>query len=560
MDSIGTFADFGKLGLLCSDSIPTVLGLLDPTIAPPFLYYSYVPIIIISLIFGTFVFIVSRASLAGRLLLWIAIVFSLLVGSELLLWISAPAALVHFVWQITIIFHALLVFFLLNFTYTFVVKEPLPALWQSVIILFLLPVFVLAPSAYNLSVFDLAYCESVQGLLWPYMYAVETFALAAAFIFCMREGRRSKDRGEQRKSYALGIGIVLFFGIFILSNTLGDITLTYDINLIGPAGMIAFLATITFLIVRYHAFNTRVIGAQALVLAVIAFLFAALFVRTIDNARFILLGTLVLVGILGTFLIRGVRREIEQREHIEKLAAQLEVANERLKELDRMKSEFLSIASHQLRAPITAIKGYASLIVQGDYGPVPDTMKDPLERVSESARVMASSIEDYLNISRIEQGSLKYEFAPVDVASVAQKVVEEMRPVALAKHLALNFSSKDGALMVQADFGKIKQVFSNLVDNAIKYTKEGNVSVTAERAEGKIRVTIADTGIGIAKEDIEKLFAKFTRAKDANKINTTGTGLGLYVAKQLVEGHKGTIRLESEGLGKGARFVVELPV
>src|SRR3989344_2911813 len=353
MDSIGTFADFGKLGLLCSDSIPTVLGLLDPTIAPPFLYYSYVPIIIISLIFGTFVFIVSRASLAGRLLLWIAIVFSLLVGSELLLWISAPAALVHFVWQITIIFHALLVFFLLNFTYTFVVKE-------------LLPVFVLAPSAYNLSVFDLAYCESVQGLLWPYMYAVETFALAAAFIFCMREGRRSKDRGEQRKSYALGIGIVLFFGIFILSNTLGDITLTYDINLIGPAGMIAFLATITFLIVRYHAFNTRVIGAQALVLAVIAFLFAALFVRTIDNARFILLGTLVLVGILGTFLIRGVRREIEQREHIEKLAAQLEVANERLKELDRMKSEFLSIASHQLRAPITAIKGYASLIVQGD--------------------------------------------------------------------------------------------------------------------------------------------------------------------------------------------------
>jgi len=126
--------------------------------------------------------------------------------------------------------------------------------------------------------------------------------------------------------------------------------------------------------------------------------------------------------------------------------------------------------------------------------------------------------------------------------------------------LALNFSSKDAPLTAQADLGKMKQVFSNLVDNAIKYTKEGSVTVTAEKSGDKIRVTIADTGIGIAKEDLDTLFAKFTRAKDANKVNTTGTGLGLYVAKQLVEGHKGTIRIESEGPGKGTRFIVELPV
>lgn len=230
-----------------------------------------------------------------------------------------------------------------------------------------------------------------------------------------------------------------------------------------------------------------------------------------------------------------------------------------LAELDRLKSEFLSVASHQLRAPITAIRGYSSLILEGDYGVPPEALKEPLGRIEESARGMTNSIEDYLNISRIEQDRMKYEKSSFNMVEVAQKIVDELNPIAFRKGLTLSLTPFGEPLIVNADVGKIKQVVSNLIDNAIKYTEKGGITVTLARNAGKARITISDTGVGIAHDEIGGLFEKFKRARNANKVNTSGTGLGLYVAKQLVEGHNGTIRAESEGEGKGSAFIVELP-
>lgn len=243
-----------------------------------------------------------------------------------------------------------------------------------------------------------------------------------------------------------------------------------------------------------------------------------------------------------------------------RLKQALEVANDRLKELDQLKSEFLSVASHQLRAPITAIRGYTSLLLEGDYGAPPDPMKEPLRRIEESARNMASSIEDYLDISRIEQGRMKYEKSDFNVVELAQKVIDEMSPVASRKGLTLSLTPFGESLMVNADVGKIKQVISNLVDNAIKYTEKGGVTVTFAKESGKARILISDTGVGIAPDEIDGLFEKFKRARNANKVNTSGTGLGLYVAKQLIAGHNGSIHIESGGLGKGSSFIIELPI
>ncbi|MGB4076368.1 MAG: HAMP domain-containing sensor histidine kinase, partial [Minisyncoccia bacterium] len=255
--------------------------------------------------------------------------------------------------------------------------------------------------------------------------------------------------------------------------------------------------------------------------------------------------------------IRSVHQEIEQRKKIETLAKQLETANERLKELDQMKSEFLSIASHQLRAPITAIRGYSSNMMEGAYGALSETLKEPLSVIQESSRLMASSIEDYLNISRIEQGRMKYEKSDFDIADLAKKVVEELLPLASKKGLELSIEAPQD-LMVNADIGKMKQVISNLIDNAIKYTEKGSVRVHVAKDDTLARIIISDTGVGIAPDEMEGLFEKFKRARGANKVNTTGTGLGLYVAKQLIEGNGGTIRIESDGVGHGSRFIIEL--
>lgn len=231
---------------------------------------------------------------------------------------------------------------------------------------------------------------------------------------------------------------------------------------------------------------------------------------------------------------------------------------ETLAEVDRLKDEFLSIASHQLRAPITAVRGYAANLSEGVYGPVPKELQEPLDVILESSRLMANSIEDYLNISRIDQGRMKFEKSSFDIADLAKKVVTELGPIATKKHLELLTDIPEN-VMVAADVGKIKQVITNLVDNSIKYTEKGSVTVAVAEREKSVRVSIVDTGIGISKAEIETLFEKFKRARGANKVNTTGTGLGLYVAKQLVEGHGGHIWVESDGPGKGSSFIFELP-
>lgn len=233
--------------------------------------------------------------------------------------------------------------------------------------------------------------------------------------------------------------------------------------------------------------------------------------------------------------------------------------SESLAALDRLKSEFLSIASHQLRAPITAIKGYVANILESTYGPVPAHLEEPLSIIQESTRVMVSSIEDYLNVSRIEQGRMKFELSDFDAAALAKRAVEELTPIAQKKGLSLSFNNPP-AIQVHGDIGKTKQIFTNLIDNAIKYTERGGIVVSIEQRGKTMRFMTNDTGIGITPEDIKGLFSKFTRSKDANKVNTTGTGLGLYVAKSLVEGQGGNVHVESDGPGHGSRFIVELPL
>jgi signal transduction histidine kinase len=263
--------------------------------------------------------------------------------------------------------------------------------------------------------------------------------------------------------------------------------------------------------------------------------------------------------------LKASRQELyEYSQGLEKKVAErtqeLTRANTRLTELDRLKSEFLSLASHQMRAPLTSIKGYASLILDGTYGKISEEVRESSERILESANSMVRAVEDFLNVSRIEQGEMKYDFAEGDLAELAQRITERMQPVAENKELALSFVRHAKEQPVRMDAYKMEQVFTNLIDNAIKYTATGTITVTTENAEGRARVCVQDSGVGLSQEAIGKLFQRYSRADGAARVNVTGTGLGLYVAKQLVEAHKGKIWAESEGEGKGTTFIVELPL
>ena len=171
------------------------------------------------------------------------------------------------------------------------------------------------------------------------------------------------------------------------------------------------------------------------------------------------------------------------------------------------------------------------------------------------------SIEDFLDVSRIELGKMQYEFADFDIREMVNNLVEEFKANYKDQQLELSFESKDaGKIMINADFGKIRQVVSNIIDNAMKYTDKGFVRVFLSQnpAGDKVLIAIKDSGRGMDKDDLEKIFHKFARSNEAAKSRTQGSGLGLYVASEMVKAHKGRIWAESEGIGKGSTFFVEL--
>ncbi len=254
-------------------------------------------------------------------------------------------------------------------------------------------------------------------------------------------------------------------------------------------------------------------------------------------------------------------------------------ANEKLKKLDQAKSEFISIASHQLRTPLTVIKGYISMILEGNFGEMSDVQKSSLSKVYQSNERFIQLVEDLLNISRIESGRLIFNFEDKNLSDMVASVVEELTGPAKKKGLKLEFERVPDLPKIKMDEDKLRQVVMNLTDNAIKYTKEGVVKVLVKKVVkdktptpsfpgeeaqkgGKqtfVHFCVIDNGMGIKPEDKVNLFKKFSRGTGTSLIHTEGTGLGLYVAKQMVESHNGYIWAESDGEGKGSKFCFEIP-
>ncbi len=331
---------------------------------------------------------------------------------------------------------------------------------------------------------------------------------------------------------------------------------------LGPIFTSILVFTTTYAILEHHLFNVKIIVTELLVFALWAVLLFRTLLSEAANDQLINGGLLLTVIVIGVLLIHSVIKEVKTREEVERLAKDLQKANERLRELDQRKSEFVSLASHQLRSPLTAIKGYSSMLLEGSFGEISVKVKGAIVRVFLSSNRLALIVEDFLTISRIEQGKLKYNFASIDFKDLVRTVVEEMRPTVEKKGLAISFVFDEKALyQITADSGKIAQVVSNLIDNAFKYTSKGSITVGLEKDEQnhKIKFSVKDSGIGMSAEIKKKMFDKFTRADNARRVNVSGAGVGLFVVKQLVEAHHGKIGSESEGEGKGSTFYVELP-
>ena len=257
-----------------------------------------------------------------------------------------------------------------------------------------------------------------------------------------------------------------------------------------------------------------------------------------------------------------VARNLKLFEEIQSANAELEEVNKHLRQLDEAKSEFISIASHQLRTPMTGIMGYLSMLTSGDFGKINPRIDSILHSLLNASKRMIRLINLFLNVSRIESGRFSLDLAKIDLIKLIETEVHEVINIAKEKGLKLTFAKPDKQVPpVMADESKVADVILNLVDNAIKYTPSGSVKVTIDRyLENQVIVKVKDTGLGINPEEAHKLFGKFARGEGMSRVNPDGSGLGLFIAKRVVEAHDGSIWADSEGKGKGSTFQFTLPI
>jgi signal transduction histidine kinase len=236
----------------------------------------------------------------------------------------------------------------------------------------------------------------------------------------------------------------------------------------------------------------------------------------------------------------------------------LKDANEYLSQLDKMKDEFISVASHELNTPLAAIEGYLSMILDEGMGKIDDKSRMYLGRAYDSSKRLAELILDLLNTSRIEQGRLKMKYSEVNLAELTQSVIHELQIKADGKKIYLKMEAPKVVPLLWCDPDRIREVIVNLTGNAIKFTEKGGVTIKIEQPDHTLRVSVIDTGRGIDKVDQNKLFQKFSQVK-REVDEHQGTGLGLYISKSFIDLHKGRLWVESEA-GKGASFIFELPI
>ena len=363
-----------------------------------------------------------------------------------------------------------------------------------------------------------------------------------------------------------------------------------------------FIVLSAFAILKMQVFDLKIVLTEIITYFILILTFIILFLVKEDLN--ILIKVLFMFAFIygGYHLVKSVKKEVSQKEKLQVLSKQLEQANAHLKELDAMKTEFVSLASHELLTPVSAIEGYLSMLLDEKMARVDDPKaKQYLDNVYASAKRLARLIADMLNISRIEEGRLSVEKKEVNIGDTIDQVIAEIRFKAEERKQKVVFNRDPQAnYSTFADPDKIKEIVINIIGNSIKYSRDpGTVIVTVQKVprqlidstwskieaeikarplddqeaiksavdphyrelvgEEQLMIAVKDQGVGIPREELPRLFKKFHRVGNYSTQESQGTGLGLYISRALVELQHGRIWADSEGEGKGSTFTFTLP-
>lgn len=386
-----------------------------------------------------------------------------------------------------------------------------------------------------------------------FLFGIVAVGLVISGIIIIFRKLSSVEAEEKTSIRLILLGASLMFSLIITFNfIIAGIFLNVTYIPFGALFVFPFIAFTSYAILRHKLFNLKIAGT-----AVLVFLLAVVMFSEVILARELSLViyrsvVFVLVLAFGIILIRGVLREVRQREIAQEL-------NKSLKALDEARSEFISMASHQLRTPLTAIVGYLSMMKEGDFGKVAEALIAPVDRVFLSARRLMNIVETLLDVSRIEAG--RFEIAPeaMDLLPMAKRLVEDFQIQARDKSLRLSLETQPQLPNVYADPLKAEDVLTNLIDNALKYTDEGSVTVRLAALPGFVQCCVEDTGMGMDADEASQIFKQYTRGERASG-HSVGLGMGLYIGERVVTAHGGKIWVNSAGKDRGSTFCFTLPI
>ena len=474
-------------------------------------------------------------------------------------------------------------------------------------------IFFILSTCTNLIIRDIFFTgagtEVVFGKLALFFFATISFltflvtvSVIKWYIYSLREDRL-------KIQYFL-IGGIIFIAINLIFNVGFPLAGTYRYYQIGDYSAIFLIAFTAYAIVKRELFGIKVvltsllIGAIGIVLVLQILIAPSFLWRIVDVVIFLLF------CLFGYYLLRAVQQEEKRREEAEMLAIRemafrqkAEKLAAEFKRLDEAKTQFMLATQHHLRTPLTSIQGYLSMLLEGSYGKISDRAKPKIKNALVATQRLIKLANEFLDVAQFEVGKETMTKKEVQIEEVFDEVVDELKTIARERNLYVRlapapessafkgedeqefsrafgagfqpqeqiefqsserggFKKPEGLLpKVMANREKLKEAIYNVVFNGIKYTERGGVIIKLEIANGKLQIVITDTGIGMEPEEIAGLFAKtFERGEEAKKLYTTGRGIGLYLAYQIIKAHGGRLWAESEGRGKGSTFYIELPI
>ncbi len=535
----------------CKDIVDAVSGLL---------YYSHIPSAVVSLLIGFFVLFKSKFSLLGKILFSITLSFSLWVISSLSIWVLYyKNSVVMSAWAPIEIFDILLFILCLYFAYVFIEKKDIK-LWVKIVVsLPLIALIFVVPTSFNLTGYDIQECIAIENPVYAnYYLGLKIFFSLWIIGFAIYKYFRA-DKNFRKQILLLTIGMIIFLLSFLVAGYVAEQTYIFMYEAAGLFGMVVFMAFLAYLIVKFKTFNIKVLGAQVLIITIVILVGAQFFFIRNNTNRILTATTLIIAGVVGYNLIRSVKREVEQRERIEKLAGELAVSNEKLKEVNQGQSSLIHFMNHQIKGRFGNIKNIFAELLTDDYGTMPPATMPLIQKGLDESNIGVMYVTNILKGASAEKGTLQYEMKPIDVKTITEEVFSKEKEYAKKKGLQFDLNIESGDYGMSGDSIQLGEAIRNLIDNSINYTPTGSVTVNLSLKDGKILLKVIDTGVGITQEDKERLFKAGGRGINSLKVNVNATGYGLVFVKNVAVAHKGRVWVDSAGHEKGSTFYLELP-